>query len=51
MKAAGYLATGLALAILLVAVAGAAFAYGRMGSMMDENGMGSMIMDGDGMMS
>ena len=50
MKAAGYLATGLALAVLLVAVAGMAFAYGRMGSMMDENGTGSMTMDGDGMM-
>ena len=38
-----YLVAGLVLAVLLVLVAGAAFASGRMGSMTDQGGMGHMM--------
>src|SRR5215207_6749517 len=46
MMRARYLAAGLVLIVLLVAVAGLAFAYGRVGSTADENGMGSMMGNG-----
>ncbi len=43
MTRARYLVAGLVLAVLLVLVAGAAFASGSMGSMMDHGGMGHMM--------
>jgi uncharacterized protein (DUF305 family) len=46
MMRARYLAAGLVLIVLLVAVAGVAFAYGRVGSTAHENGMGSMMGNG-----
>jgi uncharacterized protein (DUF305 family) len=58
MMRARYLAASLVLIVLLVAVAGVAFAYGRVGSTAHENVMGSMMgngqtgpmVDGGGMM-
>jgi uncharacterized protein (DUF305 family) len=43
MSRAKYLVASLLLAVLLVLMAGAAFASGRMGSMMDHGGMGHMM--------
>jgi uncharacterized protein (DUF305 family) len=43
MSRARYLVAGIALAVLVVLVAGMAFAYGRMGSTGRESGMGSMM--------
>ncbi len=48
MTGARYLVASVVLAVLIVLVAGAAFGYGRMGSMMDHGGMGHM-MDHGGM--
>ncbi len=49
MTRATYLTAGLALAVLLLAGIGTAFAYAQMGSMMDDQGTSEDQADGNGM--
>ncbi len=51
MTRAKSLAAGLALAVLLVAGAGVSFAYGQMGSIVDDQGMSEVHADQNGMSS